>query len=206
MTPNSRGSWVGRVFAGLILIAAGLIWLLDNLGYQIPWDVVLPIGLIVVGFALVAGSRQGTHGGLVAIGIILTVILTFGITARPIFGVSVIGSGVGERVETPSDTVELEESYRLGIGSLEIDLSDLDLPEGETTLDADVGMGEITVIVPSDVTVDFTGRAGIGEVRAFGEQQEGVGPSLSGVYTRSDSESVLVLNVRVGVGKVEVER
>ena len=59
-------------------------------------------------------------------------------------------SGVASATATYAVTnvQELESDYRLGIGSLELDLGALQLPEGETHVDASVDVGDLQVIVP----------------------------------------------------------
>src|SRR5690349_23480096 len=55
----------------------------------------------------------------------------------------------------------LQHHYRLGIGNLRIDLESLQLPPGETDVDARVGVGNVRVIVPPDVAVRVHANAQI---------------------------------------------
>ena len=76
--PESRRFPIGRLLAGVFLVLLGLGWLLDALGVPgIDWDLILPAALILVGIGLVVAARQTTgHGGLIALGIVLTVVLS----------------------------------------------------------------------------------------------------------------------------------
>ena len=56
-------------------MAIGVAILLNTLGVDIPWGVVLPSGLVLVGLILLLNPRSGTAGGWVAAGVILTLVL-----------------------------------------------------------------------------------------------------------------------------------
>ena len=53
-----------------------------------------------------------------------------------------LDGGIGEREYRPATMSELRDHYEIGIGDIDVDLSDLDLPTGRTDLDIDVGLGE----------------------------------------------------------------
>ena len=65
----------GRLVAGLLIVAIGVAILLNTLGVDLPWGVVLPSGLVLVGLILLLNPRSGAGGGLVAAGVILTLVL-----------------------------------------------------------------------------------------------------------------------------------
>ena len=66
---------LARLILGAILLAGGVLWLLGvtNVADVSPLPA-LAGALIVVGLALVAGSRTGGHSGLIALGVVLTVV------------------------------------------------------------------------------------------------------------------------------------
>lgn len=195
----------GRMIAGLLLVLFGVGWLLEVLDViDFPWDLLLPIALVMVGAALVAASRSGTgQGGLIAVGVVLTGLLVVGSAID-----FPVGGGVGEREERPATVAELREEYRLGVGKLTLDLSDL----SNVGLDVDartrvrVGIGQLVVIVPERLAVLVEARATLGNVRVFEDEEGGfdverrVGPGLDG------RGPVLELVLSVGVGEVEVRR
>ena len=82
----------------MILVALGAIWLLDAIGaFDVDWDVLLPVVLIVVGAALVVAAWQGRGRGLIALGVVITVVLSITTIVRvPLSG------GIGDRVERPT--------------------------------------------------------------------------------------------------------
>lgn len=51
------------VLSGIVLIAAGLLWMLDMaIGLDVPWEWVLPVTLVVIGLVLVVGRSGGGPG------------------------------------------------------------------------------------------------------------------------------------------------
>lgn len=202
--PEQVSRPLGRLVLGLLLVALGLGWLLSALGVALPWRTILSAALIGVGVVLVVSARWGAPGGLVGVGIALTLLLALGTSFDPIGRVPLAG-GVGERVERPASAAELAEAYELGTGSLTVDLRRFDLSEGTTEVTASVGVGELRVLVPEQVTVEVKAEAGIGEVRAFSETRDGIGVELDQRFEGS-AEAGVVLDLSVGIGQIEVDR
>jgi len=198
-----RGFRVGRLLAGLVIVAFGIGWLLEALGEAtVPWRVVLPAALILIGLALVLSARGGgEHGGLITLGILLTVVLTVGtVVDVPVRG------GVGERRERP--VAFMDHSYDLAVGKLTVDLRALTRAEsgGKARIDAHVGIGQLVVIVPRrSLTVDVRARAGVGEIDVFGVRRSGFHVDYS-TPTSAELGPVVVLDASVGIGDVEVRR
>jgi hypothetical protein len=195
---------LGALVLGVFLVAAGVLWLLEATdAVEVPWQILIPGGLILVGLALVIGSRTGQKtGGLVAIGVILAVIAgLFALIDVP------LGSGIGDRNVQPRSSADLERSYDLAIGDLTVDLSRLELPEGTTRVEAHLAIGQVTVIVPDDVPVLVEGEASAGQVSLLGRTADGFaartvhrGRGYDGAPRR------LQIDVTVGLGQVVVRR
>ena len=115
-----------------------------------------------------------------------------------------LGRGVGDRDVAVASVENLQSSYRLGIGTLDLDLRQLNVPVGETHVDASVDVGDLRVIVPAGVALQAHGTAEIGEVDLPG----GVGGS--GRNVESDvfetGPRVLVIDGHAGLGSVRIER
>ena len=195
----------GRLVAGLLLVLFGVGWLLEVLDViDFPWDVLLPIALILVGVAIVVASRSGARpGGLIAVGIVLTGVMVIGSAIDFPFG-----GGVGERLERPATVSELRDEYVLGIGQLTVDLTDLSA--GELGADARtrvrVGVGQLVVVVPEDLPVLVFARATVGNVRVFDDEEGGFGAEREAGPGLAARDSVLELVLSVGLGEVEVRR
>ena len=192
----------GRLAAGLLLVVFGIGWLLEVLNViDFPWDVLLPVALVLVGAALVVASRSGARtGGLIAVGIVLTGVLTIGSAID-----FPLGGGVGERREHPTAVAQLRQEYRLGIGQLTLDLTDLPLASIAATerVRVRVGMGQLVVIVPVGPPVRVEARAVLGNVQVFEVQDSGF--DAVRVVAPSGTPAIdLVLSV--GLGQIEVRR
>ena len=114
-----------------------------------------------------------------------------------------VGRGVGDRSYTVAGLQDLRENYRLGIGHLTLDLTDVRFPAGVTHVGARVDVGELDVFVPSDVKLQVHGDAQFGQVHVLGRTVEGhnVDKSLTETGGR-----VLVLDAHVGTGSLHVTR
>jgi hypothetical protein len=205
--PPGRPLPVGRLVLGLVLVGIGVIWLLQALDVvSFSLLAVLPAALILVGVALIAMAQTRRHGGLVTLGIVLTVILTIasGFDIR-------LEGGVGDRTERPTTLGELQREYHLSVGQLVNDLRNLELPASTTiNITASVGLGQLTVRVPTAQSVQLVGHAGAGQVTAFGREANGLDASLSypgglGVVGNPRSAHIS-LDLSVGLGGIEVTR
>ncbi len=114
-----------------------------------------------------------------------------------------LGRGIGDRTYTPATTQELRNDYQLGIGSLELDLSQLQLPPGETHLTTSVDVGDLQVIVPAGVALRAHGDVQVGNVEILGTQDDG---RNADVDVSQAGKRVLVLDADVGAGNLSVER
>jgi hypothetical protein len=192
---------VGRLAVGGLLVVAGIIWLLDATGViDVSWGTLLPLALIVVGLAIMAGARTGRHPGLVALGVILTVVLA----VVSSFDLPLVG-GFGERVERPTSTSAIPDRYNLAVGSLRLDLTALDLPNGTTSIDARVGIGQMVVVVPVDATVVAETRVTAGQLQGFGEERSGLSVEHTFQYEVGQASSTLRLDLSAGVGSITLE-
>jgi Cell wall-active antibiotics response 4TMS YvqF len=194
---------LGRLAFGGLLVAAGVLWLLGALGVvDIPVQSILPIALIAIGVALVAGARTGRHGGLLVLGMVLTVVLAM----LASFDVRLQG-GVGQKNAHPIPGEAVETNYRLAVGQLTIDLTDADLPETQITIHARVGIGQLTVRIPKGVPVIVRSEAGAGQLVVLGREESGVNRELT-VSSRpaSAGRPRLRLFLTIGLGQIEVTR
>jgi hypothetical protein len=191
-----------RLVLGGILLLGGGLWLLSSLDViDISLTAVLPVALILVGLALVIGSRTGRHSGLIVAGVILTVMLVFASS----FDIRLEG-GVGQRDFAPTSIAELEPEYRLAMGEMTLDLTGLTLEPGTTTrVEASVGMGQLVVRMPPDVRVSVHATAGAGQVVLFGRESNGLDAELtSGFGSGPPGQTRLHLELSVGLGQVDV--
>jgi len=204
--PVPRGSAragvpVGRLTLGILLIAIGLGAFADSAGWwDVPWEALLPSALILVGLGMIVGARAGRHQGLFVFGVIVTVLLALGTSAR----VS-IGGGIGDRTIVATTAADLGERIELGVGDLGLDLSGLSLPAGTTEVHVSVGVGDVTVQLPASIETFVDARSSIGDITmpdashgGFDQRVTYSTPNFEGATTS------LVLDIRVSVGSIEV--
>ncbi|MCJ7726156.1 MAG: cell wall-active antibiotics response protein [Acidimicrobiia bacterium] len=197
--PGPSGPGLGKIVTGAVLILIGTGWLVEAADWaDVPWRALLAGALMVVGAALMLGARSGSHGGLIAFGILLAVALSLSSAVAVLADIPLTG-GIGEQRHHPTEVVDDE--YRWGIGSMTVDLRSADHLDG-TTVVASVAIGELVVYVPAGIEVQVDARAGIGEVRVFGEARDGFDAAVQ----TSAAQGSLILDLDVAIGKVEVRR
>jgi hypothetical protein len=187
------------VVTAVALIAVGVLWGLHILGVTLRWELLLPSALIVIGLGVLVGGRSAATRGLVTLGTVLAIVavLTFLFPASP-------DVSAGDRTLTVASIDDLAERYELGAGELTVDLRQLDLPEGTTTLEVRVGAGQLLVRVPPEVTVVVDAQVGLGELDAFGTRVSGVAPQRR-IVDDGDTRT-LAIDGSVGLGQLEVTR
>ena len=204
--PSSSRFHAGRLVLGLVVVVIGVAALLQAAGVSdVPWKAVLPGSLIAVGLGLVIAGRRSEsgQGGLIAIGIVLTVMLAAASAVdMPLEG------GVGERTERPTSFSEVKSEYRLAVGQLTLDLTSVPVPITGTarTVRGRVGVGQLIVELPSDQLAVVRGHAGMGQVTIFGESDGGFGVDKDVAPSAPPGQTiVLSLDLSVGIGEVLVQ-
>ena len=115
-----------------------------------------------------------------------------------------VGRGIGERTYNVAGIQDLRENYRLGVGKMVLDLSDVRLPAGqETHVNARVDVGRLDVIVPPGVALRVHGDTQFGDVNLLGNISGGHDVDRS---VAQGGKRVLVLDAHVGAGSLRVNR
>jgi phage shock protein PspC (stress-responsive transcriptional regulator) len=192
---------VGFALAGiaiLVLLTHASSW--PTLGAG--WILVLLAGLVILA---VARSDRATRriawlfGTLAAL--ILVAIIAAAITAFAWFNVS-LSNGTGDRNYTPASAADVHSTYKLGVGRLGLDLSQVRFTSPQD-VHVKVGIGHVHVFVPRDTKVLVNAHAKVGDVNVFGETDDGQNASIR---AGAANGNVLHLDVRVGGGDINVER
>lgn len=201
--PARRRQSALAVAIGALLAGAGIVALLDATGlWNADWRIVLGAMVVLVGAIVAAGAAAGLRvAGVAGLGVVLLAALALAFAVRvPVF------AGWGDHTAHPVSAQALASTYRHGVGDYTVDLSDVVLPAGKTHVTATLGVGKLLVRVPADVTVQVDGRADVGEVRLFGSTDSGGSVHSRVTDVGSRGGRVLVLDGRVGVGRLEVVR
>jgi phage shock protein PspC (stress-responsive transcriptional regulator) len=199
--PEARQrSILGRLTLSVLLVGAGAALLLAQQADDVTGrgvESAFAVGLLIVAAALFAGAWWGRALPLIAIGVLFTIAAA----GASLFDVPLKG-GAGDRTWDPVASVR--PAYRLGVGDATLDLSNVAGDRVETK--ASVGIGHLRVVVPHDATVEVDAHAGLGEVRVLGRTADGTDAERSVREAGSELGPHVTLDVRVGVGQVEVVR
>ena len=161
--PPKEKSVLGRLTVGVALLVAGTLVALDVADVvTVSAVVVIASALAIVALGLLVGTFVGRSRGLIALGIGLVLVL-IPLSAVPDGIRWNAGDGAGDRTYRVATMADLESEYALGAGSLTLDLRRLDVAAA-ATIDASVGVGELIVLLPPDVTVQVSSDVGVGEI------------------------------------------
>lgn len=184
------------------------LWFAGAIAFdQLDWaeadaSAVVAVGLLLVGGASLIASLVGGGRGLVPLGLLLALTLAVAVVLEP-----VIEDGIGDREHAVTDVTTLEPAYRLGIGQLDVDLSALEIPPGETaTVEVELGIGEARVLIPPGVDLQLEGDVGMGELVILGDEENGIRNELSIDTDATDTTATLVVDLSVGIGSGRIER
>jgi phage shock protein PspC (stress-responsive transcriptional regulator) len=204
MLREDGGSHAGRVAArigiGIVLLAlAAGGFVAAAAGSALGGGIVVAGLVIACGVGLVGGAFRGGARWLVAPALVLA--LPLGAVAAT--DLDVRGTW-GDRTFHPGTVAELERGYEMGVGSMKVDMTDVELPPGTTDLRLEIGMGEISVLVPDDLCVTTDAQVGVGVVNSGEGDQGGVDVDVSDDRDVAPGVRHLHLIADVGVGAVMV--
>ncbi|GGW90390.1 PspC domain-containing protein [Streptomyces lomondensis] len=211
--PKPRGPrWIGG-WVFLLALLAG------SLGTRLTWDghplgtslqTGLSCALAVLGLGIAVSAFLGRTGA----GSILLAIITAGLLAGAAALPKDIGTHWTRTTWQPTAVTDVRERYEVGAGVGTLDLTRLDVAGRQTvTTSADVGVGQIKVLVPEDVTVRLTVDVGVGDLQLPGDDKKDVDvkPGQHRQITLSPAKGVeksgtIDLDLQVGMGQAEVTR
>jgi phage shock protein PspC (stress-responsive transcriptional regulator) len=196
--------------AGLLLVVVGVLGVLQLSGVvALDTGSLAALLLVGIGVATIVGAFGRPWPGLVVTGSLLAFALGFVTLVN-----TPIGDGIGDRTLTPVASSELSESQQLTMGSLVLDLTDLasEADSEPVLVSSSVMVGDLTVILPEDAVVTGDMRVGTGRLLLFGETQQGLIieetliEETSSEETSSDESTTFVLDLRVGLGSIVINR
>jgi phage shock protein PspC (stress-responsive transcriptional regulator) len=197
-------STLGMITICLLLVILGVAAALAAAGAIDPEpDDLLAVAVGTIGAGLLVGAWFGRARWLTWLGIPLLIALIVLSTSN----VSLKG-GVGDRRYNPPTAAQVQPEYRVGVGNIRLDLSDVDLSKQSVQTKVSAGIGNIEVIVPRTADVSVDGRAGIGEVDLLGQVANGTSAQRTVVDNGpgGDGKIDVTLDLDVSIGRVEVDR
>lgn len=194
---TSIGAGVAVLWFGFTAIGKSLDWFhIDNL-----WVVVSGLAIVLV--AMLASIVVNRSWVLPILFLpLMFVLVALCVTQPDIDGAS------GQRTERPATLEEAVTRHHLATGQLTLDLTDVPLDGSPITIEAEVGLGRLHVVVPDDVNLTLLLDAGAGQMELDGNE-------ISSGWRQQDTRTVtadgtpagtMVLDLRVGMGQIDVDR
>ncbi|MGZ4629884.1 PspC domain-containing protein [Oryzihumus sp.] len=203
---RSGGALMTLVGIGLALVTYGLMtWLGDMFNLPGNHTVIAlasalgALGVLVLGIGI-AGWRAGFLG-------FLTVCLAVVVWAAAIFPSNLnVSTRVGDQTWRPQ-TISADSTFGIAVGDAVLDLTRLPAT-GLTgvSVPASVGVGQLTVIVPNDVTVAVDSHVGVGDITypADGGVSKSSGSDVSKHAVIGTGPTELTIKAGVGFGEIKV--
>jgi phage shock protein PspC (stress-responsive transcriptional regulator) len=183
---------------GLGLAGVALVLLLSRgeIAAGTGWIVALIGGLAIL---WASRHKKKARRALIAVVTLFAIALTVTVVAAFAWFDSSLGDGVGTSTYMPATATAVQSTYRLGVGDLKIDLSQIDAA-GRHSINARLGVGELKIVVPHDADVHVDAHANVGDVFVLKNHDDGHNASI---HTGTGQFEI---DARVGVGRIDVVR
>ena len=210
--PRERSVLGTLTLSVTVLVTGVLLALRENGVESLTVARVLAVALLIVGAGLVLGTWWGRARWLALVGLVLAGLL---VPAALLEGSpGSLRGGVGERTWVPGDAVARDRSYELGAGEAVLDLRQLEPGSARRVIDAEVGVGQLVVLVPEDLVVQVSAEVGLGEIvvreldgsRSDLGSDDGTDLSEQFVVGSPARDANVALDLQVGAGEIEVRR
>lgn len=183
----------------LVALALGALGFYEVAGNTVVNAAYPALALAVVGLMLTVGAWAGRTGGLIFLGVLASVVMVLS---------SIVSDFSFGRFEpSPATAAQLEDSYSMAAGRMEVDLSnieDVDALDGRE-LDVTATAGEVIVTLPDGLDVDLTVEVeGAGEVEVLDQRRDGDSLLVRRSIDGGVGAPELDLDINVLFGRVEV--
>jgi phage shock protein PspC (stress-responsive transcriptional regulator) len=196
-------SYLGRITIGVMLISLGVLAILDNVpGIPIEPEPrhYMALAVTILGLGLIVGGFIGRARWLILLGVVMVPTLLF----SPVFEYN-WRSDEFDRTIVPATFEDLDESYSLDVGNLQIDLTQLPWDGEVVDLEVSVDAGVIEIYLPDDVGLVGEASVDVGRVAAGGRESAGLGgPQLT--FNDAGDLGTVNLDANVDFGEIEIFR
>jgi phage shock protein PspC (stress-responsive transcriptional regulator) len=192
--PAKRGPKLFGFTLAALLVALGTLGLFDVAGADVVPTAYPALALAVVGAMLVVGAFVGRAGGLIALGLVASLVLA---------GTAIAGfTGDGDNLRVhPRSALAVHDSYSIKAGRAYVDLSDVRDPQALDGRSIDVGgrVGEIVLVLPQGVssTVDAS-ISGPGGIDLPDDSRGGMGTSTTRSYGTQSQHVTFQVHLKAG--------
>ncbi|GAA0331821.1 PspC domain-containing protein [Streptomyces blastmyceticus] len=206
--PRPLGGWTFLLACLLFALGTGLSWHHQPLGTSLEIGLACALGVYGLGIAI--SSLYGRTGGGTVVMAVLTAALLAGAAALP----KSVTTEWRRSTWHPASASAVQGTYKVGSGVGVLDLTGLQWPKDTPVRTAaEVGAGQLRLVVPEDVTTKLTVDVGVGDIRMPGEGRDDVDirPGQKQHLTLEprvgqSSRGTLEIRLKVGIGQVEVDR
>ena len=197
--PRKRGPVLFWATLALVALGIGVLGMADLSGAPVVASAYPALAVGITGLALVVGAVWGRAGGLIPLGLLLTL---------PLVGATAAGNIDDEVVEHhPLTASQVSDRYWNDAGEMVVDLTavtDVDELDGRTVT-VEGGVGRLTVLVPDGVDVVATADVeGPGAVDVLGQEHGGIDVFGSGSLSAGTDQPTLEIVARLGVGEIVI--
>ena len=201
--PRRSGPLLFGPTLAVLALALGVLGLYDATGGDVASAAYPALALAVIGLVLLVGAFVGRPGGLVLLGLVASVALLVTAVVDPAY------TGPRDLSVRPTSVATLDDGYHVPAGDIEVDLRGISDPSSldGRSLEVSVGAGEVLVIVPRTVRVEYDAAVDFGgQVDAGGRSTGGWSPQLSGEIGPADPEATLTLDLAADFGHLRLVR
>jgi len=190
------------------LAAASVGALVAGIGNSADWWTVSTYGVIVgVLVTLITATVVGVIVNRSWFGVPMLLMLG-AVTVGVVMTHPNLEGGIGDRTVRPTTIAEAQAPQQLGIGRLTLDLTQVPFGEQALVVDAEVGYGQVRVLVPADTEIRIVSDINAGHIiingdeTAAGFRRDDV--TTVPARTTTGAHHTVVLDVSVGGGEVKV--
>lgn len=183
----------------LMALAIGTVGILDLAGFDVP-DSAYPATILAIsGLMLLVGAFYGRAGGIILVGLVAAVVAA---------GASITDNWDPQDTRyVPTSAADVRDRYSIETGRLVVDLSEVSDPAelAGRTIDISADLGQIIVILPDRLDVDWHASVDAGNVIRPGKLGEfgGIDFTDDGTYDVPADLGLVKLDTSVDLGAIE---
>jgi phage shock protein PspC (stress-responsive transcriptional regulator) len=196
--PRRRGPILFWWVLASIALVLGSLSMIDMAGADLPGSVYPATALAIIAAGLLLGAFWGRAGGLIFLGF-LALLGTGAATAADRF--------TDETRHTPTSAAAVQDTYRIGAGTMVLDLSHVTDPARLDGRQIQVtgGAAQLVIVVPD--TMDVAADAvidGPGEAIVFNQRDGNVGLNVTGERDVQDEVGELEIHAEIHFGEIDI--
>jgi hypothetical protein len=186
-----------------MFVVLGFMGALDALDISSPTSRhYVAAALLTIGAGLLIGTVVGRSRGLIFLGILLLPMLAIAAITDFRFGTRFDNVNL-----QPTSVGEIAPSYAVEAGDVYLDLTRVDFAGQTVRLDLEVGVGDISLVLPRTLDLEATAHTRLGEVNVLGQWSSGMGAVVeSAVDGRGEDGGTLIVDAAARLGSISIYR